>query len=186
MIKKESFKHCKDYIIYSNGKVYSKNVNRFLSPVLSANYLSVSLKVDSIGNRKLLLVHRLVASHFIPNRNSLPEVNHKDGNKLNNKMSNLEWMTKQQNIKHSFEKLGRKNPFGINHHMAGKKHSKETKRKMSIAKLGDLHPKFKGYYLINGIEYGSAYEAAKHIGVSYKTVYRWCYGNKNGCSFIDA
>lgn len=54
------------------------------------------------GRRKVALVHRLVADAFIPNPNNLPQVNHKDGNKLNNNMDNLEWCSAQDNILHAF------------------------------------------------------------------------------------
>ena len=54
-------------------------------------------------------LHRLVAQHFVPNPNGYKEVNHKDGNKLNNCADNLEWSDRSQNVKHSFD-TGLKTP----------------------------------------------------------------------------
>ena len=55
------------------------------------------------GKQKNCRVNRLVAMAFVSNPNGLPEVNHIDGNKENNHASNLEWVTRSQNVKHSFD-----------------------------------------------------------------------------------
>ena len=59
-------------------------------------YLMIGLRKD--GHMKYLLVHRLVAKAFIPNPNNLETVNHKDETKTNNTVSNLEWMSREDNI----------------------------------------------------------------------------------------
>ena len=65
------------------------------------NYQCVSLRKNN--KAKMFKIHRLVAQTFIPNPSNLPQVNHKDGNKLNNKLNNLEWCTASENIKHAFK-----------------------------------------------------------------------------------
>lgn len=71
-------------------------------------YLYAMVQLSN-GKKKNCRVHRLVAKAFIPNPDNLPEINHKDGNKLNNNVSNLEWSTRSHNVKHSFD-TGLKKP----------------------------------------------------------------------------
>lgn len=66
----------------------------------SGNYLQVYLA--DAGKYKAFLVHRLVAQAFIPNTDNKPVVNHKDGNKQNNCLENLEWCTHKENVLHAF------------------------------------------------------------------------------------
>jgi len=56
-----------------------------------------SIILHKHGKEKRFLLHRLIAIHFIPNPNNYPEVNHKDENKLNNDLDNLEWCTRKYN-----------------------------------------------------------------------------------------
>lgn len=81
-----------NYLISKDGRVFSKIRNKFLKPTLdSKGYLQIEL------NGKMKKVHRLVAEAFIPNTTNLPEVNHKDENKRNNSVENLEWCTSKYN-----------------------------------------------------------------------------------------
>lgn len=66
-------------------------------------YLAVCV---SLGNRKdklLIKIHKAIAETFILNPNNLPVINHKDGNKLNNNISNLEWITSSDNTFHAYD-----------------------------------------------------------------------------------
>lgn len=102
------------YAVSTRGRVmsfYFKDKFR-LHLMIARNvcgYDRVHLHVN--GKNKLVLVHRLVAQAFIPNVDNLPEVNHKDGNKQNNDVSNLEWVTKSQNKRHSIDVLKRVHPL---------------------------------------------------------------------------
>ena len=119
------------YEISSNGDVKSlarksKNNKNKNEIILSKHknkigYIHVGL-TNEIGIRKNYDMHRLVAEAFIPNPENKPQVNHIDGDKQNNNVSNLEWCTCSQNIKHAY-KLNLQKPtrywegnFGANHH----------------------------------------------------------------------
>ena len=69
-----------------------------MNPYKSRDYLGIVLY--SCGKRKSFLVHRLVANAFIPNPDNKEEVNHKNGNKHDNRVENLEWVTHSENNLH--------------------------------------------------------------------------------------
>lgn len=96
-----------------NGYVVIKT-----SPIHAINELGVVIRIKTrkrikpslnkkgypqicLKNQKSKTVHRIVAETFIPNPNNLPQVNHKDGNKTNNKSENLEWASASENIDHA-------------------------------------------------------------------------------------
>ena len=74
--------------------------------------------VDEQGNKRTECIHRLVASHFIPNPDNKPQINHKDGNKANNHVDNLEWVTCSENSQHAHDTGLSKPPRGTKHYMA--------------------------------------------------------------------
>tara|TARA_R100000656_G_C3939607_1_gene126470 strand:- start:171 stop:755 length:585 start_codon:yes stop_codon:yes gene_type:complete len=71
------------------------------TPLDKYGYKKLVLSKD--GKKKFTSVHRQVAKAFIPNPENLPEVNHKDGDKLNNYWENLEWTTGRKNMQHAHE-----------------------------------------------------------------------------------
>ena len=72
-------------------------------------YLRVRLIKD--GKKKWHKVHRLVAQAFIENPDNKPQINHKDGNKKNNSVTNLEWVTDEENKAHQKEILSKERPY---------------------------------------------------------------------------
>lgn len=88
--------HLSDYIITRDGEVINKKSGRRVKPQKNGKgYLRVSIA------GKLEFVHRLVAAQYVPNPENKPQVNHKDGNKLNNSAENLEWVTNFENRSHA-------------------------------------------------------------------------------------
>ena len=104
------------YTISNLGIVRSLLTGKEMKPYITkAGYARINLRYAKCRDYKSLLVHRLVAMNFIPNPNKYLEINHKDCNRANNKVTNLEWCTRNENIKHSFElgsasNKGLKNP----------------------------------------------------------------------------
>lgn len=87
------------YMVSSWGRVMNGQTGNVLAPHPNKKgYLRVDLYLD--GEKKHKRVNRLVAQAFIPNPDGLPQVNHIDGNKQNNSVTNLEWCTNDDNNKH--------------------------------------------------------------------------------------
>ena len=112
-------------------------------------YLKVSL------NGKTKKSHRIIAELFIDNPNNLPEINHIDGDKTNNKVDNLEWCTRQHNIKHSID--------------SGLQATSET----SVCSIKIMQFDKNNTFIK---EYNSMREAEKETGISNATISKVCRG----------
>jgi hypothetical protein len=88
-----------NYEIALDGEVRSIKTGKFINGDIARGYKRVTLCFE--GRERRYAVHRLVALSFIPNAENKDQVNHIDGNKLNNCVSNLEWCSPKENIKHA-------------------------------------------------------------------------------------
>ena len=131
-----------NYEVSDLGQIRNTKTNYILKGRLSkSGYLQVSLTDKETKKQKNYYIHRLVAIYFLENLDNKREVNHKDGNKLNNNVDNLEWVTPSENQKHRQKILG--------------------KTKTSQRKIGKFN---KNHALIE--EYPSIVDAAKSFGKS--------------------
>ncbi len=136
------------------GKIFTCNPNQ------PGGYVSTELQKD--GHSKNVLVHRLVAQAFIPNPDNLPQVNHKDENKQNNCVENLEWCSNSYNVNY-----GSRNQK-VSNALKGRKRSPEQAEQMRKRLLGQT-PWNKGLTwpvicLDQNITFASSQEAAEWLG----------------------
>lgn len=90
------------YYITEDGRIWSSKSNKFIAQRISPKgYYVVNLSINK--HCKTYQVHNLIAIAFIPNPNNYNVINHKDGNKLNNNINNLEWCTQKYNMQHAFK-----------------------------------------------------------------------------------
>ena len=130
-------------------------------------YYSVMLSKD--GKAKSLRVHRLVATAFVPNPDRLNCVNHKDGDKLNNSASNLEWCTHRHNTQHAIDhKLLTYDNSGFSTWSEESRKHYSRVRKRAIIRS-------------DGKRYESTADAAKDLGVTYSAVMHVLRGLNETC-----
>lgn len=127
------------YTIYSDGKVYSNKSKKFIKPHIENGYYRIRLWIN--GEGKNYKLHRIIAECFLEKQELKNQVNHKDCNKLNNEVSNLEWCNNSENQLHAYK-------HGLN---------------VSIHKKVVLD-------LETGVFYDSATELAKEIGMNRVTL----------------
>jgi hypothetical protein len=90
------------YSVSDKGRVRNNRTGKILKPIKTTKgYVKVNLRVD--GREINIQVHRLVAIAFIPNPENKPEVNHKNGIHDDNRLSNLEWVTQEENLRHAYD-----------------------------------------------------------------------------------
>lgn len=151
------------YLISDNGEIKNIKTDKILKGTVRNGYQMVKLTVNEI--KKDYLVHRLVAITFLENPLNLPQVNHKDRNKLNNSVSNLEWVSIQDNMLHRSENLTgqrkqvKKQIITLDHHWRqyegsnywvsdkGECYNLQTKHLLSPIKSGEY---YKYCFSING------------------------------------
>src|SRR5574344_1033560 len=91
-----------NYLVTDEGDVISMKLNKPICKwVDNVGYYQVVLRKN--GKKYYKRVHRLVAEAFLPNELNLPQVNHIDGDKLNNNISNLEWCDNKNNTQHGYD-----------------------------------------------------------------------------------
>lgn len=117
------------YQITDDGRVWSKKSNKWLKSFIGTNGYYMVCLCDN-GKGKFFLMHRLLADAFIPNPENKPCIDHINGNRLDNSLANLRWCTYSEN---------NTNPIYISR-KTGVKRSSETRKKMSLARLGKASP----------------------------------------------
>ena len=136
---------------YRDGE--RKHHERIMSfRIIKGGYAQLDLCKNGI--KRPYLVHRIVAETFVPNPKNLPQVNHKDGNKLNNCADNLEWCTAKENMIHSV-KAGLRT---------------DLKAVDALSK--------EGRYIAT---YPSIKEAARALGVNHQNISSCCHGRTRSC-----
>lgn len=85
------------YLIFKTGDIFTLKGHKLIGYITKKGYQTI------IIDYKTVFAHRIIAMAFIDNPNNYPFINHKDGNKLNNNIENLEWCTSSQNVQHSYD-----------------------------------------------------------------------------------
>lgn len=118
----------------SIGGVRNKRTGNELKLSKGSGYATISL-VDDNNQKRTVRFHRLLAMHFIDNSDNLPIVNHKDGNKLNNNLENLEWVSHSENRKHAIDnKLSKNRVLGTSMELLDE-HNNVIREFVSVTKL---------------------------------------------------
>ena len=101
---------CSNHQVSNMGRIYVKSTNMIVYGHLAHGYRHVSIQ-DDAGNKHHPTIHKLVAQAFIPNPDNKPQVDHIDSDPLNNKASNLRWVTQEEQL--SNEESIRKKQLGV-------------------------------------------------------------------------
>ncbi len=146
-----------DYKISSCGEVYSLHEKNWDEPLQKrvdrAGYYTVRLNRD--GRSFTKYVHRLLAEAFIPNPNNLPQINHKNGCKTDNRIDNLEWVTHGKNIEHAYQ-------TGL---------ISKTSKKVRLASTGEV--------------FESIRQASVKLSIPYSTLKNYLNGTRKNVSLLE-
>jgi len=160
-----------NYYASKDGHIYSTNyteepkkLNAFLR---KDGYVAVAIHGKGI-KRRTVRVHRIIAQAYILNPENKPQVNHLDGNKSNNAVSNLEWVTAKENTKHAWD-------TGLSTFAVKSLETTKGLRKLSFKDAESIRDRYKPRCKINGLralsrEYGIDKQSVKKIldRITYK------------------
>ena len=133
-------------------------------------YQRVCLSKD--GKKTNKRIHRLVAEAFLDNPNCYEVVNHKNGDKTNNKVSNLEWCSRSHNQQHAYDNNLIKKKFGSDH--------------WNYGKTGDLNATSKKVLCVTtGEIFGSAHDASRKYNLNFSNICSCCRGSRNYCGKLN-
>lgn len=103
-IEVKPYPYDEKYLVSKCGKIFSMYYKKWLTPNITRLGYNYCRAKNPRTNNKLIAVHRVVAYTYLGEPSiDKQEINHKDGNKLNNHVSNLEWCSRQENVRHAFD-----------------------------------------------------------------------------------
>lgn len=146
-------------VIHKDGTVVSRLGRKIKPQKSNVGYLRVEVWSNGLGRK--FLIHRLLAEAFIPNPDGKPQVNHIDGDKTNNAISNLEWVTQSENQLHAYRtglQKGYRKPMPLS-------------ESHKAALCGSRWKGEKRLYHADGMTFRTPQEAADHFGVNRQTFY---------------
>lgn len=157
----EGFSH---YLISKNGIVKNAKTDKILSifnrnPDLNG-YPCIVLSSGNRVTQRIFSLHRLLALAWLPNPKCLPQINHKDGNKLNYALNNLEWCDNSHNQKHAYK-------MGLQKIVKGDKHHTSKLKNLEVMEIR---------WILKNTSL-SQYEIAKIYGVHRSTILNIHLGN---------
>lgn len=155
-----------NYSISSLGRVRNDKTNKFLSPRDLRGYKRIYIYVN--GKATDLRIHRLVANAFIPNPNNKPQINHINGNRSDNCVTNLEWCTNAENQKHAY-KIGLRDSKSNSESARG---VRNPNCKLSEQDVKDIKTKLE---YLTGIELAKQYNVATSTISNIKNNKKWKY-----------
>lgn len=144
------------YYIEETGQIWSEKSKCYRKLTMNkGGYLYTSLRDDN-GKSKIFLIHRLVAQYFIPNPNNLPEVNHINEDKTDNRVENLEWCTTEYNLN-----------YGTRLERMRESATKKRGKKVKCLETQKIYP--------------SMSAASREIGLNVTGIWNVCKGKQKTC-----